>query len=151
MKNKTIQGLEYLNYNDIEDIVDELLQSILDEYDIILDWYDFWFNGSRVRGTANDNSDLDVVLFYKGDISEDTLFNIFHDSEYRFYPGDFSDNNITYNSFDMNDGIIIDINPIKVVSEKTIEKYKNKSMKYDREVLSKTIDKHNKIQKIKTT
>lgn len=147
MNNKTIQGLEYLNYNDIEDIVDELIQSILDEYDIILDWYHFWFNGSRVRGTANDDSDFDVVFFYKGDISEDTLFNIFHDSEYRFYPGDFSDNNMTYNSFDSNDGIIIDVNPIKVVSEKTIEKYKNKSMKYDREVLSKTLDKHNKIQK----
>lgn len=147
MNNKTIQGLEYLNYNDIEDIVDELIQSILDEYDIILDWYHFWFNGSRVRGTANDDSDFDVVFFYKGDISEDALFNIFHDSEYRFYPGDFSDNNMTYNSFDSNDGIIIDVNPIKVVSEKTIEKYKNKSMKYDREVLSKTLDKHNKIQK----
>ena len=147
MNNKTIQGLEYLNYNDIEDIVDELIQSILDECDIILDWYDFWFNGSRVRGTANDDSDLDVVLFYKGDISEDSLFNIFHDSVYRFYPNDFSDNNLTYESFDSNDGIIIDINPIKVVSEKTIEKYKNKSMKYDREVLSKTLDKHNKIQK----
>ena len=151
MNNKTIQGLEYLNYNDIEDIVDELIQSILDECDIILDWYDFWFNGSRVRGTANDDSDFDVVFFYKGDISEDTLFNIFHDSVNRFYPGDFSDNNMTYNSFNKNDGIIIDINPIKVVSEKTIEKYKNKSMKYDREVLSKTLDKHNKIQKIKTT
>lgn len=151
MNNKTIQGLEYLNYNDIEDIVDELIQSILDECDIILDWYDFWFNGSRVRGTANDDSDFDVVFFYKGDISEDSLFNIFHDSVYRFYPDDFSDNNITYNSFNKNDGIIIDINPIKVVSEKTIEKYKNKSMKYDKEVLSKTLDKHNKIQKIKTT
>lgn len=147
MNNKTIQGLEYLNYNDIEDIVDELIQSILDEHDIILDWYQIWFNGSRVRGTANDDSDFDVVFFYKGDISEDTLFNIFHDSEYRFYPGDFSDNNITYNSFDRNGGIIIDVNPIKVFSEKTIEKYKNESMKYDREVLLKTIDKHNKIQK----
>lgn len=144
MNNKTIQGLEYLNYNDIEDIVDELIQSILDEYDIILDWYHFWLNGSRIRGTANNDSDFDVVFFYKGDISEDTLFNIFHDSEYRFYPGDFSDNNMTYNSFDRNDGIIIDVNPIKVVSEKTIEKYKNKSMKYDIEVLSKTLDKHNK-------
>ena len=151
MNNKTIQGLEYLNYNDIEDIVDELIQSILDECDIILDWYDFWFNGSRVRGTANDDSDFDVVFFFFVYISEDSLFNVFHDSVYRFYPGDFSDNNITYNSFNKNDGIIIDINPIKVVSEKTIEKYKNKSMKYDREVLSKTIDKHNKIQKIKTT
>lgn len=147
MDNKIIQGLEDLTYNDITDIVDELIQSILNDNNIILDWYDFWFNGSRVRYTANNDSDLDVVLFYKGDISEDTLFNIFHESEYRFYPGNFSDCNITYDSFDMNNGIIIDIKPIKVVSEKTIERYKNKSMKYDREVFSKKLYKHNKIQK----
>lgn len=147
MDNKIIQGLEDLTYNDITDIVDEMIQSILNDNNIILDWYDFWFNGSRVRYTANNDSDLDVVLFYKGDISEDTLFNIFHEIEYRFYPGNFSDCNITYNSFDMNKGIIIDIKPIKVISEKTIERYKNKSMKYDIEVFSKTLYKHNKIQK----
>jgi predicted nucleotidyltransferase len=36
-------------------------------------------HGSRVFGNPRKNSDIDFVLFYKGTIREDDLFNIFVD------------------------------------------------------------------------
>jgi predicted nucleotidyltransferase len=36
-------------------------------------------HGSRVFGNPRKNSDIDFILFYKGTIREDDLFNIFVD------------------------------------------------------------------------
>ena len=51
--------------------------------------------GSRLRGEAKEDSDLDILLYYKGDIKEDTMFNALNP------------NDITIN------GISVDINPIR--------------------------------------
>lgn len=72
--------------------------------------------GSRPRGDAGEDSDLDVVIQYSGDFREDSLFNIFHDKE----------NPLTY-------GYPIDINPI----EGSMDEYLLRSEKYDREKLQK--------------
>ena len=73
-------------------------------------------NGSRVRGDAREDSDLDVVLEYKGDISEDGLFNILNNTPIEI------------------EGIKVDINPITEGKSGTLEQYMARSRQYDEEV-----------------
>ena len=75
-----------------------------------------YFNGSRARGTARENSDLDVVIAYSGDIPEDYLFNLFHEEPLIMY------------------GVEVDINPINV-DETDINAYMKNSLNYDKKVL----------------
>lgn len=74
-------------------------------------------HGSRMRGDARHDSDLDVVVEYEGDISEDSFFNLVN--------------------YDLNfrgpNGIIIDINPITRGKSGTLEQYMERSRRYDEE------------------
>ncbi len=74
-------------------------------------------HGSRMRGDARPDSDLDVVVEYEGDISEDGLFNLVN--------------------YDLNfrgpNGVIIDINPITRGKSGTLEQYMERSRRYDEE------------------
>lgn len=74
-------------------------------------------HGSRMRGDARPDSDLDVVVEYEGDISEDAFFNLVN--------------------YDLNfrgpNGIIIDINPITRGKSGTLEQYMERSRRYDEE------------------
>ena len=74
-------------------------------------------HGSRMRGDARPDSDLDVVVEYEGDISEDSFFNLVN--------------------YDLNfrgpNGIIIDINPITRGKSGTLEQYMERSRRYDEE------------------
>lgn len=74
-------------------------------------------HGSRMRGDARPDGDLDVVVEYEGDISEDAFFNLVN--------------------YDLNfrgpNGIIIDINPITRGKSGTLEQYMERSRRYDEE------------------
>ncbi len=74
-------------------------------------------HGSRMRGDARPDSDLDVVVEYEGDISEDSFFNLVN--------------------YDLNfrgpNGVIIDINPITRGKSGTLEQYMERSRRYDEE------------------
>jgi len=74
-------------------------------------------HGSRMRGDARPDSDLDVVVEYDGDISEDAFFNLVN--------------------YDLNfrgpNGVIIDINPITRGKSGTLEQYMERSRRYDEE------------------
>ncbi|MCR5069600.1 MAG: nucleotidyltransferase domain-containing protein [Prevotella sp.] len=70
-------------------------------------------NGSRMRGDANTDSDLDVVVEYDGEISEDGLFNILNE------------NPITI------EGVKVDINPITEGKSGTLDPYMERSRQYD--------------------
>ena len=74
-------------------------------------------HGSRMRGDARPDSDLDVVVEYEGDISEDAFFNLVN--------------------YDLNfrgpNGVIIDINPITRGKSGTLEQYMERSRRYDEE------------------
>ena len=61
--------------------------------------------GSRAYGCALDDSDLDVVVEYKGPIREDDFFNILHEDTF------------------MIDGIVVDINPITESKSGTLKEY----------------------------
>lgn len=118
---ENIQGLEGYSRNEIKDIVSNYIQDKLVENDL----EDISINGaeiigSRNRGNAKTNSDLDLVVEYSGDIREDDLFNILNEEPLEI------------------EGIKVDINPITADNTGTLEEYLERSRQYDREVLNAT-------------
>ncbi|MBR0428244.1 MAG: hypothetical protein IJK18_08625 [Clostridia bacterium] len=118
---ENIQGLEGYSRNEIKDIVSNYIQDKLVENDL----EDISINGaeiigSRNRGNAKTNSDLDLVVEYSGDIREDDLFNILNEEPLEI------------------EGIKVDINPITADNTGTLEEYIERSRQYDREVLNAT-------------
>ena len=104
-----IQGLEDYTEQDIKDIVRDHIESLTDEIKI----KGIALNGSRLRGDSKSTSDLDVVVEYDGDVSEDTLFNILNEEPLKI------------------EGITVDINPITKGKSGTLEEYMKKSKEYD--------------------
>lgn len=73
----------------------------VDEFDLV----DLCAYGSRINGRAHVDSDLDILLEYKGIAREDTVFNVLHDTPIYIQ------------------GIIVDVNPIKAECSGTIDEY----------------------------
>lgn len=117
-----IQGFDGYSQSEIKSIVQEYIQQKLDENDISANVVGIAVHGSRVRGNAKENSDLDVVVEYEGDIREDGMFNLlnYDDNDEALYI----------------EGIRVDINPIRAQETGTLDKYMERSRKYDEEVLS---------------
>ena len=116
----SIQGLENYTKDEIKSISNDYIQQKLEEnglYDVEIKGIDI--HGSRNRGTAKTNSDLDVVVEYKGDVREDTLFDILNEDPMYI------------------DDIQVDINPITESDTGTLEDYMKRSNEYDKEVLAK--------------
>ena len=90
-----IQGTD-MTADEVVDIVKAGVADILEEQELSEDVEVISIEviGSRSRGEAKEDSDLDILLYYKGDIKEDTMFNALNP------------NDITIN------GISVDINPI---------------------------------------
>ena len=114
---KKIQGLEGYDPDEVlfgirGDVEQALEEAGLDE-DVIIK--DMAIIGSRMRGDAREDSDLDVVLEYEGDISEDALFNILNETPIEI------------------EGIKVDINPITKGKSGTLEEYMKRSAAYDEE------------------
>lgn len=117
-----IQGLENYSEKEIKDIVRYFCDEVLDDESDIDIQYVF-LCGSRVRGTAREDSDLDVQLFYSGNIKEDALFNILNDGDEKL----------------VIDGVVVDINPKRLESDDwqmEIQKHIDASEKYDIEILN---------------
>ena len=120
-KNRRIGGTSYLEQDlydclrcDIEELLDEAY--LLDDVNVI----ELWAHGSRMRGDFRPDSDIDVVVFYDGKIREDALFDFLNEDPDR----------ITI------EGHQVDLNPVKVRNQSDINKYKQKSDKYDKEKLA---------------
>jgi predicted nucleotidyltransferase len=99
---------------DIEELLEEAY--LQDDVNVI----ELWAHGSRMRGDFRPDSDIDVVVFYDGKIREDALFDILN---YGHERGTI-------------EGHIVDLNPVKVRNQSDINKYKQKSDKYDKEKLA---------------
>ena len=115
-----IQGLENYSREEIKNIAKDYIKEKLEEnnlYDVEIK--DAEIIGSRNRGNARTNSDLDVVVEYKGDIREDTLFDILNEDPMFI------------------DDVQVDINPITESDTGTLEDYIKRSNEYDKEVLAK--------------
>lgn len=118
-ENRQIQGLENYTVSEVKDLArnyieEKLLENNFDDINI----KDMAIIGSRGRGNANTNSDLDIVVEYDGNISEDSLFNILNENPMYI------------------DDIQVDINPITASKTGTLSEYLERSNTYDQEVLS---------------
>lgn len=118
-----IQGFENYSETELMNIIEDYCREIIEDNNLDVKIVDVFIHGSRVRGTSNENSDLDVVIFYTGSIKEDSLFNILHEDDFIF------------------ENVVIDINPVRVSNllskqYKEIEDYKNRSKDYDISILN---------------
>lgn len=95
--------------------VAELEEEIKDDVLCILEEYEYdnvcivgaCIIGSYMRGEQTDDSDLDVLVEYKGDVREDDLFNLINDEENKIY---------IY-------GVEVDVNPITEEKSGTIAQF----------------------------
>ena len=111
-QNGVIQS--YTN-DEVISIIEDWCTEMLDGYD--LEIVEIWLNGSRVRGTNRDDSDLDALMFYKGSEREDDVFNVLHDND----------------ELEI-DGIKVDVNPKRVRNQEDIDRAKSRSRDYDAEI-----------------
>lgn len=97
--------IDGMSAGDIEELVATYVQNKIDEEILDADIVDVIVSGSRCRGLEKKNSDLDVVVEYKGSIREDDLFNVLHEDAFEIA------------------GIKIDINPITEEKSGNLENY----------------------------
>ena len=93
-----IQGLEDYSTEQLEEIVLEHITDAFTEIGIDVEIIDVEIYGSRTRGEAKADSDLDVKVRYKGAEKDYALFNILNDDDSALYI----------------DGIRVDINPCAI-------------------------------------
>ena len=123
---RSISPIEGYTYSEVIDMVQNDVENILSEEGIDnVEAVEFWAHGSRMRGNAKEDSDLDVVMFYKGNEKEDSLFNLINEHELAI------------------DGIKVDVNPIRISNEQDIARYKEKSARYDQEMRFSLAGLHN--------
>ena len=114
---KPIAGLEGYTHQEVKDIVRREVEQIFSDADIDAEIVDMEIHGSRTRGDARPDSDLDIVLEYKGDMKEYAMFNAINDTPIEI------------------EGIQVDVNPIRAEETGTLSDYMKKSRSYDEEKL----------------
>ena len=116
--NDQIQGLEDYTKPQIKNITTDYIKTALEYADVQADIVGMEIIGSRNRGTAKSNSDLDIVVELKGDnLREDDLFNLLNDDD---------------EPLEIN-GIKVDINPIVAEKSGTLKEFMKRSKNYDKE------------------
>lgn len=129
---KEVQGLEYYGKRSLKNyILDEITEKFVIgfEGDEITRVNDLEIHGSRGRGTARPDSDLDVVVEYEGTLREDDAFNFLNEDPLIY------------------DGIKVDVNPIRKQETGILQDYMVKSRKYDQQILKQLgVDNANKAE-----
>ena len=116
-KEKSIQGLEGYSRDEIKGIVTDHINDVMRDYDIDAEIIGMDIHGSRNRHDARPDSDLDVVVEYRGDIREDDMFNALNGEE---------------DALSI-EGIRVDINPIRKEETGDLQDYMKQSEEYDKE------------------
>lgn len=116
-KEKPIQGLDGYSRDEIKGIVADHINDVMRDNDIHAEIIGMDIHGSRNRHDARPDSDLDVVVEYRGDIREDDMFNALNGEE---------------DALSI-DGIKVDINPIRKEETGDLQGYMKQSEKYDKE------------------
>ena len=102
----------------IRGIVEKRIEEIASDWNEDIDVVDVKLHGSRVRGDSRDDSDIDVVVEYSGDVREDDLFNELNRNPLMF------------------EGVRIDVNPICADKGETMADYMKRSDEYDHRKLA---------------
>ena len=123
-----IQGLEGTSEKEVLDAVRADVERVLEENGVSgVTIKGMALNGSRMRGDAREDSDLDVVMEVEGNVREDDLFNMLSDADLSY------------------EGIKVDVNPIMRGKSGTLEEYMKRSRAYDDEMrFSAEIELHDK-------
>lgn len=103
--NKLFHKIDGHYVDEIEKIAKDYIQAKIEEEYLDVEIVDVVLSGSRCRGLEKHNSDLDMVVEYKGLIREDVFFNILNEDGFEI------------------GGIKIDINPITEGKSGTLEEY----------------------------
>lgn len=112
---KPISGLEGYTHQEVKDIVRREVEQILSDADIDAEIVGMEIHGSRNRGDSRPDSDLDVVLEYKGNMKEYAMFNAINETPIEI------------------EGIEVDVNPVRAEETGTLSDYMKKSRSYDEE------------------
>lgn len=103
--------------NELYEIIENYLKEVLELNDIDTDIVNFQIIGSRNKGVAKANSDLDVLIEYNNDcISEDSFFDILNNEEDKLIIAD----------------IEVDFNPITSSKSGTLEEWLERNYNFDK-------------------
>lgn len=110
-----VQGLKDYTREEIKDLVKNHIETVMEEAGLDAQVIGVEIHGSRGRGDARPDSDLDVVVEYEGDMKEDGMFNLLNEDALRI------------------DGVRVDVNPIRKQETGTLQEYMERSRAYDKE------------------
>lgn len=96
---------ELYNISDLESQFRSDVEMLLEDNGVDVEVVGVKLIGSRIAGSPRVDSDLDLLVEYKGDYSEDALFNLLNSEEWEF------------------NGVKLDINPITEGKSGTIEQF----------------------------
>ena len=116
-KEQKLKGLNNVTTTDIIDYIEPIINEMISDNNLNIKVKDYYVHGSRVFGNPRQDSDIDVVLYYEGNIKEDALFNILHDDD-------------EYKDQFIYDDIEIDVNPIRDEETGSLQKYIEKDKNY---------------------
>lgn len=117
-----VQGLEDYSEAEIKDIVRNYIDEVIIDNSLDVEIVDMAIYGSRNRGDAREDSDLDVVVEYRGKEREDDLFNILNDAETQLEIG----------------GVKVDINPIAKGKSGSLSEFMARAREYDEAIKDNT-------------
>lgn len=106
------KSLHHMSCANIEETVMSYVQSVAEEAGIEVQIRAARVYGSRTAGIEKADSDVDVVLEFQGDISEDGFFNLLHEEELTI------------------GGMLVDMNPITPAKSGTIEEFLARANEY---------------------
>ena len=129
--NEKFHQIDGMGAAEIESIVFDYIQSKIEENNLDAEIVGVIVSGSRCRGLEKADSDLDVVLEYKGNVREDTFFDILHEDTMKI------------------GGVEVDINPITEGKTGTLESYLTQIENYLYHNQNKRNGKKSVIQNIK--
>lgn len=120
LKATSVQGLELYDREDLKNLVVDFFNETFEDTENAPTIKGVEVYGSRARGTANEKSDLDVVIEYEGDWKEDSVFNALHETPFEI------------------EGIKVDINPINRTQSKSLGDFMKEAREYDQDILEKS-------------